>query len=99
MQIDYSNRHVVVTGGTGALGGAVVELLIDAGATVHIPAHRAPEASRFPLAKHERVRVVTPVDLVDENAVRSFYESIPALWASVHAAGGFAGGAIADASL
>jgi NAD(P)-dependent dehydrogenase (short-subunit alcohol dehydrogenase family) len=99
MQIDYSNRHVVVTGGTGALGAAVVELLVNAGATVHILAHRAPDASRFPLAKHERVRVVTPVDLADENAVKSFYDSIPALWASVHAAGGFAGAPIAETSL
>ena len=36
MELDYSNRHVVVTGGTGALGAAVVELLINAGATIHI---------------------------------------------------------------
>jgi NAD(P)-dependent dehydrogenase (short-subunit alcohol dehydrogenase family) len=33
----YAGRQVVVTGGTGALGGAVVELLRGAGATVHVP--------------------------------------------------------------
>jgi NAD(P)-dependent dehydrogenase (short-subunit alcohol dehydrogenase family) len=30
-------RHIVVTGGKGALGGAVVELLEARGATVHVP--------------------------------------------------------------
>src|SRR5438105_3782397 len=37
MTLDFSNLHVVVTGGTGALGAAVAELLLDAGATIYIP--------------------------------------------------------------
>ena len=32
------DRHVVVTGGTGALGAAVVRAFIEAGAVCHIPA-------------------------------------------------------------
>ena len=32
------DRHVVITGGTGALGAAVVRAFIEAGATCHIPA-------------------------------------------------------------
>src|SRR3954471_10977413 len=99
MTLDFTNRHVVVTGGTGALGAAIAQLLIDAGATVHIPAHRAPDAARFPLARHERIKIAAPVDLTDEFAVRSFYESLPSLWASIHSAGAFTGGAIADTSL
>src|SRR2546423_11393346 len=99
MNLDFSNLHVVITGGTGALGAAVVELLVDSGATVHIPAHRAPDPAKFPLARHERVKIVAPVDLSNEDAVRSFYQAIPALWASVHTAGGYAGGAIAETSL
>lgn len=99
MQLDYLNFHVVVTGGTGALGAAVVERLIDLGAIIHIPSHRAADPSTFPLATHERVRVVAPVDLTSEEAVRSFYESIPALWGSVHTAGGFTAGPIAATSL
>src|SRR5687768_12809251 len=99
MTLDYSNRHVVVTGGTGALGAAVVELLVAADATVHIPAHRAPDLARFPLAKHERVRVAANVDLADEGAVRAFYDAVPSLWASVHSAGAFTAAAIADTSL
>lgn len=99
MELDYSNRHVVVTGGTGALGAAVVERLVDAGATVHIPAHRAPDPAKFPLARNERVKVVAGVDLDNEGQVESFYRSLPPLWASVHAAGGFAAGPIVDTSL
>src|SRR3954468_18897224 len=99
MEADFTDRHVVVTGGTGALGAAVAELLVAAGATVHIPAHRAPDPAKFPLAANERVRVVAPVDLGDEAAVRDFYGSIPSLWASIHSAGGFAGGPVTDTSL
>jgi len=90
MQIDFAGRHVVVTGGTGALGAAVVELLVNCGAVCHIPAHSAPDAKHFPLASHERVNVVSGVDLTDEAAVAAFYQGLPGLWASVHSAGGFA---------
>ncbi len=36
----FENRHVVVTGATGALGSAVAELLAARGATVHAPSVR-----------------------------------------------------------
>jgi NAD(P)-dependent dehydrogenase (short-subunit alcohol dehydrogenase family) len=99
MNIDYSGRHVVVTGGTGALGAAVVQLLIDAGATVHIPALRAPDPAAFRLAQHERVSIVAPIDLADEGTVQSYYQSLPTLWASIHTAGGFKAAPIAETSL
>jgi NAD(P)-dependent dehydrogenase (short-subunit alcohol dehydrogenase family) len=100
VKLDYSNRHVVVTGGTGALGAAVAERLLEAGAAmVHIPAHRAPDPAKFALARHQRVHVAAPVDLVSEDAVRSFYQSLPSLWASIHTAGGFAASQIAETSL
>jgi NAD(P)-dependent dehydrogenase (short-subunit alcohol dehydrogenase family) len=93
MQIDFSGRDVVVTGGTGALGAAVVELLVSAGATCHIPAHRATDAQQ------ERVRIVGGIDLADEAAVTRFYAELPALWASIHCAGGFEMAPIADTTL
>jgi NAD(P)-dependent dehydrogenase (short-subunit alcohol dehydrogenase family) len=99
VEFDYRNRHVVVTGGTGALGAAVVELLIDAGAMVHIPAHRVPGPATPSLMRHDRVKVVAPVDLDDEEQVRSFYRSTPPLWASIHAAGGFSAAPITETSL
>ncbi len=99
MNIDFSDRHVVVTGGTGSLGAAVVKLLVESGATVHIPAHRTADPSRFPLAKHERVKLIAPVDLTSEEAVQSFYQALPGLWASIHTAGGFAAKPIVETSL
>src|SRR5215472_15282964 len=35
--MDFRNRHVIVTGGAGALGTAVVSRLIEAGAICHVP--------------------------------------------------------------
>ena len=35
--MDYRDRHVVVTGGTGTLGRAVVGALLAAGAHCHVP--------------------------------------------------------------
>jgi NAD(P)-dependent dehydrogenase (short-subunit alcohol dehydrogenase family) len=87
--MDYHNRHVVVTGGTGALGSAVVAALIEAGAVCHVPYVDAGEVERFPLRAHGSVALVGKVELSDEAAVRGFYDGLPQLWASIHLAGGF----------
>ena len=47
--MDYRDRHVVVTGGTGALGIAVVRMLVEAGAVCHVPYVHDGKAQRFPL--------------------------------------------------
>jgi NAD(P)-dependent dehydrogenase (short-subunit alcohol dehydrogenase family) len=94
--MDFRDRHVVVTGGTGALGSAVVAALLEAGATCHIPAIDAAEIDRFALRNHARVKLTAGVDLTQEAAVAGFYASVPKLWASIHLAGGFAAGALAD---
>ena len=47
--MDFRGRQVVVTGGTGALGTAVVGALIEAGATCHVPYVIDQEAARFPV--------------------------------------------------
>jgi NAD(P)-dependent dehydrogenase (short-subunit alcohol dehydrogenase family) len=88
-----------VTGGTGALGAAVVQKLIDAGAICHVPATREPDPSRFALARHERVRISPGTDLSDEAAVGKFYSALPGLWASIHTAGAFVAGPIAETTL
>jgi NAD(P)-dependent dehydrogenase (short-subunit alcohol dehydrogenase family) len=86
--------HVVVTGGTGALGVAVVMALVEAGAHCHVPAiESAVPADRFP---KQRVSVTTNVDLSDEAAVSAFYDKLPPLAAVVNIAGGFAWAPIAD---
>lgn len=94
LNLDFTSRHVVVTGGSGALGAAVVETLLDAGAVIHIPAHRAPDA-----AARDRVHIESGIDLTDESAVSRYYASLPQLWASIHTAGGFVAGAIGETSL
>jgi len=92
----YRDRHVVVTGGTGALGSAVVGALLDAGAICHIPYVVDAEAARFP--HRDRVTLVGDSNLADEAAVGRLYAGVPKLWASIHLAGGFAFGAIGDTS-
>ena len=77
--MDFRNRHVVITGGTGALGGAVVGALIEAGAVCHVPYISATEAERFALRDHDRVRLTADVELTNEAAVASFYNGIPKL--------------------
>jgi NAD(P)-dependent dehydrogenase (short-subunit alcohol dehydrogenase family) len=88
MTPDFSGRHVVVTGGTGALGRAVVEALLGAGATCIVP-HRGAAPAEMP--RSDRLRLVGAVELADEAHVMRFYSELPELWGSVHAAGGFAG--------
>src|SRR5437867_11932166 len=89
LNLDFLNRHAVVTGGTGALGTAVVQMLVDAGAVCHIPAHARPDPARFPLARHERVGITGGIDLTDENAVAGFFSSPPSTLASTDTARAF----------
>jgi NAD(P)-dependent dehydrogenase (short-subunit alcohol dehydrogenase family) len=88
--MDYRDRHVIVTGGTGALGIAVVGALVTAGAVCHVPYVHAAEAERFPLREHAQVKLQAGIDLTDEAAVTRLYAGAPDLWASIHLAGGFA---------
>lgn len=85
----FDGLHVVVTGGTGALGSSVVRALVDEGCTVHVPCHLESEASDHPLVSVEDVHLTGPVDLSDEDAVAGFYGSLPPLWASIQCAGAF----------
>jgi len=80
----------VVTGGTGALGIAVVGALVEAGAICHVPYIVAAEAERYPFRDHARVTLVPDADLTDEAAVARVYAGVPKAWASIHLAGGFA---------
>jgi NAD(P)-dependent dehydrogenase (short-subunit alcohol dehydrogenase family) len=88
--MDYRDRHVVVTGGTGALGTATVGILIEAGATCHVPYINPAEADRFAYRDHAKVKLVADIELTDEAAVAKLYDGVPTLWASIHIAGGFA---------
>jgi NAD(P)-dependent dehydrogenase (short-subunit alcohol dehydrogenase family) len=94
--MDYRDRHVIVTGGTGALGGAVVNMLVQAGAICHVPYIDRAEADRFALREHANVKLVADVELTHEAATARLYGGVPKLWASLHLVGGFAMGAVGD---
>ena len=76
MDMDFSNRHIVVTGGAGAL--------------CHVPCLNEAEAARFRLRDHKQVSVAVTGSLTDETAIEKFYGQIATLWASIHTVGGFA---------
>lgn len=89
---DLGGRHVVITGGLGGLGGAVVEAFVAAGATCHLPVRSAERTS-------QRGILIPGIDLASEDSVRALYDSLPPLWASIHLAGGYAGAPITRTSL
>jgi NAD(P)-dependent dehydrogenase (short-subunit alcohol dehydrogenase family) len=92
--MDFKDRHVMVTGGTGALGHAVVGALIENGAHCHVSYMVEAEAQSFPF--RENVTLHAAGDLADEAAVAKLYDGVPKLWASIHLAGGFAMSSIGD---
>ncbi|HEX3861402.1 MAG TPA: SDR family NAD(P)-dependent oxidoreductase [Stellaceae bacterium] len=96
--VAFHGANIVVTGGTGALGIAVVAALRAAGAVCHVTNMVAAELEHYPHRNDADVRVTTGVDLADEVAVRRFYASLPPLWGSVHLAGGFAMSPVAETS-
>lgn len=95
MHHDLRGLSIVVTGGAGALGHAVVTELAEAGAVIVVPCvDDGPGAEAVP-----GVRYVPRVDLADERAVSTLYQSVGGLWASVHLAGGFVWSKLKDTSL
>lgn len=93
---DFSNRNVVVTGGTGALGTAVVGALLEAGARCVVPYRNEHDAKGFAHRDHKQVSLVAVRDLSDEADVAKLYDGVSPLWASIHIAGGYLWGPIGD---
>lgn len=93
--MDYSGRLVVVTGGTGALGSAVVAGLLAAGAACIVPYMHEAEAKDFASRGDPNVKLIPVTDLADETQVAKVYADVTP-WASIHIAGGFAAGDVID---
>lgn len=94
MEPNFEGLHVIVTGGTGGLGTAVVGTLLDHGASVSIPCFKDSELEGYPHTEHDNVYTFRDVDLTDEPAVETFFkracdDAAGQLWASIHLAGGF----------
>lgn len=86
---------MVITGGAGALGRAVVDAFVGAGAVAHVPVR-----DRVAPPALSGVHHAVGVDLTDEAAVAAFYRDLPGdLWASVQLAGGFAMAGFTETSL
>jgi len=101
MELSYEGRKVIVTGGTGALGTAVVTRLLASGATCYAT-DWAPSNPRFPYSDDPRVTLFNNVDMADEaTATRVYAEASKdgPLWASIHVAGGFAMAPLLETSL
>jgi NAD(P)-dependent dehydrogenase (short-subunit alcohol dehydrogenase family) len=96
--MDFRDRHVVITGGTGALGTAVVTALVEAGAICHVPCRNEAEAQRFRLREHRQVVLTVTGSLTEEGPIGRLYDGVAPLWASIHLAGGFAAAAFAEMS-
>jgi NAD(P)-dependent dehydrogenase (short-subunit alcohol dehydrogenase family) len=94
--MDFKGRHIVVTGGTGALGRAVVAALIEAGGACHIPCRSEAEAERFPFRAHAQATLYPGSELSDEGSVAKLFDGVADLWALIHLAGGFAFGPLRD---
>ena len=94
--MDFATKTVVVTGGTGALGTAVVGALLQYGARCVVPYVHEAEMARFAHRDHKSLTLVAVRDLSDEADVGKLYAQAGSLWASIHIAGGFAMGKVAD---
>lgn len=72
------NRVAVVTGGTGALGQAVVRRLVDAGARVHVPWHRRDSLAGLEDALGGRMARVGlhEADVMSEDSVAALFQAV-----------------------
>jgi NAD(P)-dependent dehydrogenase (short-subunit alcohol dehydrogenase family) len=72
----------------------VVGALLAAGARCRVPYIVDAEAETFP--HKDNVTLVQGCDLSEEAGIARLYDGVGDLWASIHIAGGFAMGAVAD---
>ena len=85
MALLFDDRHVVVTGGTGALGTAVVGALARGRRDLPRALYRRGGGGAISAPRSRRAsKLVGGGDLTDEAAVEHLYDGVPKLWASIH---------------
>lgn len=96
-------KQVLITGGTGGLGQAVVLEALVRGATVHLPWHDRGEAQalleKLGPATTAKSVVSVEADLRDEEEVHTFMRVMPRVDALIHLVGGFTMGPTHEVSL
>lgn len=99
MTTEFAGKHIVITGGSGALGRMVTGAFLDRGAVCHVPEPTASLPAGVAWAEHENAHISGGVNITSEDAVVAYYASLPPIWASVHLVGGFAMAPVVDTSL
>src|ERR1051325_9905346 len=79
------SKRVVITGGTGGLGEAVVSVFLEKNYICHVTWRSERELAKFAL--RDRV-TLHQVDVTKETQVKALYASLPDLWGSIHVVGG-----------
>ena len=77
--LDFTDQHVIVTGGTRGIGRALTEAFLSRGAQVTATFTADPEAAertRAAASAPDRLRLAQ-FDVSDHDAVKQFYESLP----------------------
>jgi|SRR5580692_6594198 NAD(P)-dependent dehydrogenase (short-subunit alcohol dehydrogenase family) len=93
MTLELEDKRILITGGNGGLGRAVVDAFVAAGAACYLPQRGAIIESR------RGIEVLSGVDLSKEADVTALYARLPPLWASVHLAGGYAGAPFVETTM
>jgi NAD(P)-dependent dehydrogenase (short-subunit alcohol dehydrogenase family) len=103
MEKHLGGRVAIVTGGTGALGSAVVARFLEEGAALHVTYLHEQQVGPFKQRLGEANVTLHKADLTDEQAVNGLFDKVMAaegrLDVLANVAGGFAAGAMAESSL
>ncbi len=94
---DFNGKTIIITGGTGMLGGEIVRALADCGANIGLIARNVSKANQ--LARELKTRaIVTQGDVLDRDSLRRAVEKIVSKFGSVAGLVNAAGGNNAQAT-